>query len=161
MQRITLDNAVGFTLAVLFAIVMGVSMRAILVGDFMTPGKLMSEQVRQTLQITGLAGGLAALLAWWLQGFAAERGFVIRLLFGVAIFSIAFWSLGGLLRVIFGYINYPNQQDWSVTGLYWASIGNFYTFVVDMLVPLRIAFFALLLTAGLYLAVVGPQRSRA
>jgi hypothetical protein len=31
------------------------------------------------VRIVGFAGGLAALIAWWMQGFAANRGFLVRM----------------------------------------------------------------------------------
>ena len=88
-------------LAWLFALVMGISMWALLVGDYMQPNSVMNDQARQTLRIVGFAGALAALVTWWVQGFAAKRGFVVRFLFALFVFVVAFCSFGGLLRVIY------------------------------------------------------------
>jgi len=160
VQKLTLDSVVGFILVAAFAIVMFVCTKALLVGDYMQPGSVMNEQTRHTLQIVGYAGGLAALAAWWVQQFAAGRGFLIRFLFGLFIFVLAFCSFGGFLRIIYSHVAYPNQQDWSLSGLYWTSLSDFYSFVLFMLVPPRVAYAALLIAAGLYLALFGPRGPR-
>ena len=157
MEQVTFDKVVGFLLAALFALVMGVCMWGILVGDYMQPGSVMNAQAQQSLQIVGFAGALAALLAWWVQGFAAKRSFIVRFLFALFIFVLAFSSFGGLLRIVYSHLTYPNQQDWSLTGLYFASLDNFYSFVLFMLVPPRAAYAALLIVAALYLALFGPR----
>ena len=78
MEKLTFDNIVGFILALAFALVMAICMWAVLVGDYMQPNSVMNETTRHTLQIVGYAGGLAALVAWWVQQFAATRGFGIQ-----------------------------------------------------------------------------------
>ena len=137
MESVTFGKAVGFVLALLFALVIGLSMQGLLV----QPDTLTNERTQDTLRIVGLAGGLAALLAWWVQGFAANRGLVVR-----------------LFRVIDSIIRYPNQQDWSLSGIYWSSQGNLISFVIDMLVPPRPAYAALILAAAFYLALFGPRK---
>ena len=159
MEKVTFGNVVGFVLALLFALVIGVSMWALLLGDYMNT--FMNEQTRHTLRIVGFAGALAALVTWWVQSFAAKRGFVVRTLFALFIFVVAFCSFGGLLRFIYIHATYPNQQDWSLTGLYFASLDNFYSFVLFMLVPPRAAYAALLVGAALYLALFGPRTPEA
>ena len=161
MEKVTFANVVGFVLAAAFALVMGVSMWGILVGDYMQPGSVMNDQAQHTLQIVGFAGALAALLAWWVQGFAAKRSFIVRFLFALFVFVVAFSSFGGLLRIVYSHFTYPNQQDWSLTGLYFASLDNFYSFVLFMLVPPRAAYAALLVVAALYLALFGPRTPEA
>jgi hypothetical protein len=138
---------------------MGICARAILQGDYMQPGGV-NEQTSHTLQIVGYAGGLAALVAWWVQQFAAGRGFVIRFLFGLVIFLLAFLAFGGLLRVVYLMITYPNQLDWSLSGLYWSSLSDFYAFVLYMLVPPRPSVALLIVAAAIYLAVFGPRGPR-
>jgi hypothetical protein len=160
MEKITFDSVIGFVLALAFAIVMGICAKAVLVGDYMQPGSVMNEQTRDTLQIVGYAGGLAALVTWWVQQFASGRGFVVRFLFALMIFVLAFCSFGGLLRVIYLMITYPNQLDWSLSGLYWSSLSDFYSFVLFMLVPPRAAYAGLMLAAALYLAIFGPRGPR-
>ena len=155
MEKVTSDKVVGFVLAALFGLVMGFSMWGLLVGEYMNANT--TEQARHTLRIVGFAGALAALTAWWVQGFAAQRSFVVRLLFALFILVVAFCSYGGLLRVIDSHINYPQLQDWSLTGLYLSSINYFYSFVLFMLVPPRPAYAALLLAAAIFLAVFGPR----
>ena len=106
----------------------------------------------------GYAGGLAALVAWWVQQFAANRGFLVRFLFALFIFILAFCSFGGLLRVIYLMFTYPERRlDWSLTGLYWSSLSDFYSFVLFMLVPPRPAYAGLILAAALYLAIFGAR----
>ena len=157
MEKMTFDNIVGFLLAIAFALVMAICMWAVLVGDYMQPNSVMNETTRHTMQIVGYAGGLAALVAWWVQQFAASRGLLVRFLFALFIFILAFCSFGGLLRVIYLMFAYPNQLDWSLSGLYWSSLSDFYSFVLFMLVPPRPAYAGLMLAAALYLAVFRPR----
>jgi hypothetical protein len=158
MDKVTLGSVVGFVLAILFALVIGVSMWALLVGDYMNT--FMNEQTRHTLRIVGFAGALAALITWWVQSFAARRGFVVRFLFALFIFVVAFCSFGGLLRFIYIHATYPNQQDWSLSGMYLASLNDFYTFLLDMLLPPRPAYAALAVVAAIYVAWFGPREAR-
>ena len=146
MDKVSFGNVVGFVLAILFAVVIGVSMWALLLGDYVN--SFMNEQTRHTLRIVGFAGALAALVTWWVQSFAAKRGFVVRVLFALFIFVVAFCSFGGLLRFIYIHATYPNQQDWSLTGMYLASLNDFYTFLLDMLLPPRPAYAALAVGRG-------------
>jgi fluoride ion exporter CrcB/FEX len=155
MEQVTFDKAVGFILAALFALVIGVSMWALLVGDYMHG--VMNEQAQRSLRIVGFAGALAALATWWVQGFAGHRGPVVRFLFALFIFVVAFSSIGGMLRVIYSYVTYPSQQDWSLSGLYWASQSDLVSFVIFMLVPPRPAYAALILATAAYMAVFGPR----
>ena len=158
MDKLSFGNVVGFVLALAFAFVIGVSMWALLLGDYVN--SFMNEQTRHTLRIVGFAGALAALVTWWVQSFAAKRGFVVRTLFALFIFVVAFCSFGGLLRVIYLMITYPNQLDWSLSGLYWSSLSDFYSFVLFMLVPPRPGYAGLMLAAALYLAIFGPRGPR-
>ena len=158
MDKVTFGNVVGFVLAVLFAVVIGVSMWALLLGDYVNT--FMNEQTRHTLRIVGFAGALAALVTWWVQSFAAKRGFVVRFLFALFIFVVAFCSFGGLLRFIYIHATYPHQQDWSLTGMYLASLNDFYTFLLDMLLPPRPAYAALAVVAAIYIALFGPRETR-
>ena len=80
----------------------------------------MREQATSHLRIVGFAGVLAALVTWWVQNFAAKRGFLVRFTFAFFIFVVAFCSFGGLLRFIYIHAAYPSQQDWSLTGMYLA-----------------------------------------
>jgi fluoride ion exporter CrcB/FEX len=159
MEKVTMAKVVGFVLAVLFALVIGISMWALLIGDYMN--SVMNSQAQQSLRIVGFAGALSALATWWVQGFAAKRGFVVRVLFALFIFVVAFCSFGGLLRVIYSHISYPNQQDWSLSGLYWASQSDLVSFVLFMLVPPRPAYAALILAASIYVALFGPREPKA
>lgn len=158
MDKVTFGNVVGFILAILFALVIGISMWALLLGDYMNT--FMNEQTRHTLRIVGFAGALSALVTWWVQSFAAKRGFVVRFLFALFIFVVAFCSFGGLLRFIYIHATYPHQQDWSLTGLYLASLNDFYTFLLDMLLPPRPAYAALAVVAAIFIAVFGPRETR-
>jgi hypothetical protein len=158
MDKVTFGNVVGFILAICLAIVIGVSMWALLLGDYVN--SFMNEQTRHTLRIVGFAGALAALVTWWVQSFAAKRGFVVRVLFALFIFVVAFCSFGGLLRFIYIHATYPNQQDWSLTGMYLASLNDFYTFLLDMLLPPRPAYAALAVAAAIYIAWFGPREAK-
>jgi hypothetical protein len=158
MEKLTFGNVVGFVLAVLFALVIGISMWALLIGDYMNT--VMNEQTRHTLRIVGFAGALAALVTWWVQGFAAKRGFVVRLLFATFIFVLAFSAFGGLLRFIYIHATYPSQQDWTLSGMYLASLNDFYTFLLDMFLPPRPAYAALTVAVALFVAIFGPREVR-
>ena len=157
MEKLTFDNIVGFVLAIAFALVMAISMHALVLGDQLQPGAITGQKAQDNLRIIGYAAGIAALLAWWVQQFASNRSFIIRMLFALFIFIVAFCSLGGFLRVIDSVIRYPNQQDWSFSGLYWASQGNLISFVIDILVPPRAAYAGLMLAAALFLATFGAR----
>jgi hypothetical protein len=159
MEKVTLAKVVGFVLAVLFALVMGLSTEALLAGDYMQPNSSMNEQARDTLRIVGFAGGLTALLAWWVQGFASQRGFVVRFLFGLFVFVVAFCSFGGLLTVISNLVTHPNNYDWSLSGIYWTSQASLASFVLFML--LRPVYGGVMLAAALYLALFGPRSTAA
>jgi len=158
MEQVTFTKVVGFVLAAAFAIVIGVSMWALMIGDF--TNAVMNPQTQHTLRIVGFAGLLAAAVTWWCQRFTARRGFVVRMLFALFIFVVAFSSFGALLR--FGYIHVtdPSRQDWSLSGLYFASINDFYTFLLDMMIPPRPSYAALALAAAIYVAIFGPREPR-
>jgi len=158
MEKVTFTKVVGFVLAAAFAIVIGVSMWALINGDYMNT--VMNTQTQHTVRIVGFAGLLAALLTWWCQRFAATRGFLVRMLFALFIFVVAFCSFGGLLRFIYIHAIYPSQQDWSLTGMYLASLNDFYTFLLDMLIPPRPAYAALAVAAAIYVAIFGPREPR-
>ena len=76
LERGALATFVGFVLGLSFAVTMGLSMTAILVSDYMQPGRIMADQARQTLILCGIAGFLAAVLAWWMQRF--EKSVISR-----------------------------------------------------------------------------------
>jgi hypothetical protein len=160
MDKVSFGNVVGFVLAFLLALVIGVSMWALINGEYMNTPPDMKTQAEHTLRIVGFAGALAALVTWWVQSFAAKRGFVVRTLFALFIFVVAFFSFGGLLRLVDSYYTRPNLQDWSVSGLYFASINDFYSFVLFMLVPLRVAFVGLTVASAIYIAWFGPREAK-
>ena len=156
-EKLDVDKGVSIILAGLFGAVMGISMWAVLAGDYLQPGAVMNEQTQHTLRIVGFAGGFAALFSWWVQGFAAQRGFLVRMLFALFVFVVAFCCFGGLFRLVDSYVNRAGQQDWSLSGLYFASINDFYSFVLFMLVPPRAAYAALMVGAAVYMAAFGPR----
>ena len=154
-NQVTFSHVVGFVLAILFALVIGVSMWALLVGEYMN--SFMNEQTRHTVRIVGFAGVFAALVTWWVQNFAAKRSFLVRFMFAFFVFVVALCSFGGLLRFIYIHAAYPSQQDWSLTGMYLASLNDFYTFILDMFLPPRPAYAALTVAAAIYVAWFGPR----
>lgn len=157
MEQSGFSRAVGFVLALLFAAVMGACLIAVLVTEYTEPGRIMSDQARNTLKICGIAGAGAGLIAWWLQGFAAHRGFLVRAIYGFVIFMVVFCALGGLLEVISTYASNTGQHDFSPSGLYWASVGSFYTFTIFIVGSFNIGLFGVLLAPALILALVGPR----
>ncbi len=64
MEQSGFGRVVGFVLAGLFAAVMGLCLIAVLVADYMEPGRIVNEQARVTLRICGIAGASAGLFAW-------------------------------------------------------------------------------------------------
>jgi len=158
MEKVTFTKVVGFVLAAAFAIVIGVSMWALIIGDYMNT--VMTPHTQNTVRIVGFAGLLSALVTWWCQRFAAKRGFLVRTLFALFIFVVAFCSFGGLLSFIYSHISYPSQQDWSLSGMYMASLNDFYTFLLDMLIPPRPAYAALAVAAAVYVAIFGPREPK-
>lgn len=157
MEESGFGRAVGFILAVLFAAVMGACLIAVLVAEYMEPGRIMNEQARNTLRICGIAGTVAGLAAWWLQGFAAHRGFAVRFFYGLIIFLLVFCALGGFLEVGSNFILNPGPHDYSLSGLYWASLGGFYTFAFFLVSSFNPGLLAVLLAPGIFLALVGPR----
>jgi hypothetical protein len=158
MEKVTFTKVVGFVLAAAFAIVIGVCMWALIIGDYMN--SVMTTQTQHTVRIIGFAGALAAAVTWWCQRFAARRGFLVRTLFALFIFVVAFCSFGGLLRFLYIHATYPSQQDWTLTGLYLASLNDFYTFLLDLLIPPRPSYAALAVAAAVYVAVFGPREPK-
>lgn len=159
MDRGTLSNVVDVVLGLLFAAAVGLSIAAVLVADFMQPGKIMSDPARQTLIVCGLAGACAGLLSWWLQRFAANRGVVVRFFFAFGVFLLLFGAFGGLFEVIRKTVTSPGGMDLTLGGVYWSSLGGFWTFVLFLIIPLRPALFGLWVAAALIIALVGPQRA--
>lgn len=157
MEQSGFGQFIGFILALLFAAVMGLCLIAVLVTDYSEPGRVMSEQARSTLRICGIAGAVAGLITWWLQSFAAHRSFLVRAIYGFVIFLLVFCALGGLFEVINSYAFNTGQHDFSPSGLYWASVGSFYTFTIFIVGSFNIGLLGVLLAPALILAVVGPR----
>lgn len=158
MEESGFYKAVGFVLALLFAMVMGLCVFAVLYADFAGSGGTVNERETTTLMITATTGAVAALSAWWLQKFIAARSFSTRFVYGVFIFLLMFCALGGLIEFTYGVVTGPGSVDLSPSELYFASLGAFYTFVIASLGSSMFAFAGLGLAAGLILAAVGPRR---
>ena len=158
MEESGLYTIVGFILAVLFAIVMGLCVFAVLYTDFLDSGGIVNDRERVTLRIVAIAGATAALIAWWLQTFAATRSFATRLIYGVLIYLVIFCALGGMLELGYGVITAQTSLDFSLSGIYFLSLGAFYTFVISLVGESIIAFIGLVIAAGIILAAVGPRR---
>jgi hypothetical protein len=148
---------VGFFLAIMFAAVMGLCALAVLYTDFTALGGVLNDRERATLRIVALAGASAGLIAWGLQKFAAHRSFAIRLIYGLAIYLLVFCALGGLFELLSGIIGGPGSVDWSLSGLYFLSLGAFYGFTISLLGNSVLALLGLMLAAGIILAAVGPR----
>lgn len=151
-------TAVGFLLAVLFAAVMGLCVFAVLYTDFATSGGIVNDRERTTLRIVAIAGASAGLLAWWMQKFAATRSFPTRTIYGLLIYLLIFCALGGLFELGHGIVTSQGSVDFSLSGIYFLSLGAFYTFVISLLGESAIALIGLMLSAGLVLAAVGPRK---
>ena len=82
------------------------------------------------------------------------------MLFALFIFVVAFCSFGGLLRFIYTHAMYPSEQDWTLTGLYFASLNDFYSFLLDMLIPPRPSYAALAVAVAVYVAIFGPREPK-
>ena len=160
MEQSGFSRGVGFVLAILFSAVMGACIVAVLVTEYMEPGQVMSEQARQTLRICALSGALAGLLTWWLQKFASHRSFTVRLVYGLVAYLLVFCALGGLLEAVSNFMLNPGPHDYSPVGLYWSSVGGFYTFALFLLGSFNPGLLAILLAPGIILALVGPRQVR-
>lgn len=158
MERGMMSLIVGILLALLFAGAMAISSAGILVTEFMAPGRALTDQARQTLIVAAIAGGLASILAWILQNFVASRGFFTRFAYAVPTYSLAFFALGGMLVVMSNSYGSPNPQGLGLSELYSASVSGFYSFVLFIFAPPRLAFLGLLVAAGFIIAVIGPRR---
>ena len=158
MEKLTFSKVVGFLLAAGLAIVIGVSMWALMTGEYMN--SVITPQTQHTVRIVGFAGMLAALFTWWCQRFTARRGFLVRMLFALFIFIVAFCSFGGLLRFVYIHVTYPSQQDWSLTGMYFASLNDLYTFLLDMMIPPRPGYLALAVAAAIFVALFGTREPK-
>ncbi len=158
MEESGFYTTVGFILAVLFAAVMGLCVFAVLYTDFATSGGIVNDRERTTLRIVAIAGASAGLLAWWMQKFAAHRSLPIRLIYGLLIYMVIFAALGGLFEFGHGLIANPGSVDFSPSGLYFASLGAFYTFAISLLGESIFAIAGLLVAAGVILALVGPKK---
>ena len=51
----------------------------------------------------------------------------------------------------------PGSNDFSLTGLYWASVGGFYTFVLFLLGSFNADLLVVMIFAGIIPALVGPR----
>lgn len=157
MEDSGFNRGVGFILALLFAAVMGACLIAVLIADYMEPGRIMSDQAKNTLRTCGIAGAVTGLIAWWLQSFAAHRGFAVRFIYALVLFLLVFCALGGLLETINNFVSNPGPHDYSPSGLYWSSVSGFYTFSFFLVSSFNLGLLGVLLAPGLILALVGPR----
>ena len=157
-ERSVAATVVGTILALLFACVIGISVSAIYIGDYMDVGRVPTLKESQTVRISGIAGFLAALGAWWLQRFAAGRGFIIRVVYALAIIILLFAAFGGLVQNISHYMSNPEGIS-GFENIYWGSLAGFYSFVLGLVTSFKPALPALLLTAALYIAIIGPREA--
>lgn len=158
MEESGFYTAVGFVLALLFAAVMGLCVFALLYTDFAQSGGIVNDRERATLAVTAAAAASAGLISWWLQSFAAHRGVVTRFIYGTLTYLLLFCAFGGLLELANSLINAPATVDLSFSGLYWSSLGAFYSFTINMLGRALPPLIGLMVAAGLILAMVGPRR---
>lgn len=158
MEESGFYSAVGFILAILFAVVLGLCIFAILYADFAQSGGTVNERETTTLTISAIAATVAALLSWLLQKYAAHRGFGIRTIYGVLIYFLLFAGLGGMLELGYGIATGSGTIDFSPSGLYFLSLGAFYAFAINLVGQQIFWIFGLFVAAGLILAAVGPRK---
>lgn len=156
MSDSAFSRAVGFVLAIAFAIVMGICIGASLIPTEPT-ARIMTDQERHQMLMAGLAGGIGALLAWMIQKYAASRGFIIRFIYALFVYALVFVALGGLFQAAYDYST-KTGLDWSVSGVYGATMNQFYSFALNLVMSPPLALGPLLFAAGLYLAIFGPRR---
>jgi hypothetical protein len=53
----------------------------------------------------------------------------------------------------------PGPHDYSPSGLYWSSLGGFYTFALFLSVSFNAGLLVVLLAPGIILALVGPRET--
>ena len=158
MEESGLYTVVGFVLAVLFAIVMGLCVFAILYADFAQSGGIVNDRERSILRITAIAAASAALLAWWLQRFAATRSFGVRFFYGMLIYPVVFTALGSMMELVQKIVSKPGAMTFSFSDFYFDSLSAFYAFVIDLVGNALLPLIGLVFAAGLILAAVGPRR---
>lgn len=158
MEESGFYRLVGLFLAVAFAGVMGLCALAVLYTDFSISGGVLNDRERVTLRIVALAGASAGIISWIMQRFAEHRSFGVRLLYGLTVYVLVFCALGGLFELISGMFSGPGSIDWSPSGLYFLSLGAFYSFTISLLGDSILALIGLMLSAGIILAAVGPRR---
>ncbi|RME95081.1 MAG: hypothetical protein D6773_18800 [Alphaproteobacteria bacterium] len=158
MEESGFYKVVGFILAILFAVVIGLCVFALLYTDFAQSGGIINDRERTTLRIAASAGAIAAILTWLLQSFAAHRSFATRFFYGLIVFVLVFSALGGLFELVHAMVTSPTPVDLSLSGIYFASLSAFYAFAISLVGSSIPAFIGLVLAAGLILAAVGPRR---
>ena len=158
MEESGFYTIVGFILAVLFAAVMGLCVFAVLYPDFVDSGGIVNERERTTLRITAAAGASAAIISWWLQNFAATKSLPTRIIYGVLIYLLVFCALGGLFELGHGVFTSATPLDFSLSGIYFLSLGAFYTFAISLVGNSIFYFIGLMIAAGIILGVVGPRK---
>ena len=99
-----------------------------------------------------------ALLSWLLQKYAAHRGLAIRIIYGVLIYFLLFAGIGGLLELGYGVFTHTGTIDFSLSGIYFLSLGAFYGFAISMVGQPLLWMIGLFLSAGIILALVGPRK---
>jgi hypothetical protein len=158
MEESGFYSVVGLVLALLFTAVMGACMLAVLYTDFAQSGGFVNPQEKTRLVIAAISGGGAALISWWMQRFAETRGFTTRFVYGVLIYLVVFCALGGLIELGYGAVTSQGPIDFSLSGIYFLSLGAFYTFAISLMGSSALAIAGLMVAAGLILALVGPRR---
>lgn len=154
----------GLALAVLFSVIFGIFLSASVlaehvqsdVGDF-------SNELASTAYSVGIAGSLAALITWWLQGLVASRAIWFRFVFAVIMLTVLFLVSGGVLTVLHEYLPIPGKvgPTFQFTGaqdFYITMVQGINAFTQLFLAPLRIAILALLPAGALYITMFGPRR---
>ena len=158
MEETGFYTVAGFILAILFAAVLGLCIFAILYAEFAQSAGTVNDRERTTLIIAATAAALAALISWLLQKYAAHRGFGIRALYGLLIYLLLFAGLGGMLELGHGIATNTGTIDFSPSGLYFLSLGAFYSFAINLVGQQIFWIIGLFSSAGLFLAFVGPRK---
>ena len=154
----------GLVLAVLFSVIYGIFLSGGLLTEHMQMGGgELTDDIANTAYTVGIAGSLAALLTWWLQGLVATRAIGFRFVFAFIMLTVLFLVVGGVLTVMHEYLPFPGKvgPTYQFTGaqdFYITMVQGINAFAQLFLSPLRLSILALLPAGALYITMFGPRR---
>ena len=154
----------GLVLALLFSVIYGIFLSGGLMTEHMQLGDgTLTDNVASMAYAVGIAGSVAALLTWWLQGLVATRPIGFRFVFAFIMLTVLFLVVGGVLTVMHEYLPLPGKigptyQFAGAQDFYITMVQGINAFTQLFLTPLRLSILALLPAGALYITMFGPRR---